>query len=115
MDFLYETVRAKQTYLLPWMSRRARTPALVLLATLALSSITLAQEVAKGSAVEFVRDVVPILRDKCVSCHGPKVQQSGLRLDLRFEMLRGGKSGPAILENDDTKSLLIRRVSGSDA
>jgi len=30
-------------------------------------------------------------------------------------MLRGGKSGPAILENDEAKSLLIRRISGSEA
>ena len=30
-------------------------------------------------------------------------------------MLRGGKSGPAILENDEAKSLLVRRISGSEA
>jgi ankyrin repeat protein len=74
-----------------------------------------AQESTKSPAVQFVRDVVPILRDKCLSCHGPKIRQSGLRLDTRIEMLRGGKSGPAILENDEAKSLLIRRISGSEA
>ena len=73
------------------------------------------QESNRGSAVQFVRDVVPILRDKCLSCHGPKIQRAGLRLDTRIEMLRGGKSGPAILENDEAKSLLIRRISGSEA
>ena len=64
---------------------------------------------------QFVRDVVPILRDKCISCHGPKIRQAGLRLDTRIEILRGGKSGPAILENDEAKSLLVRRISGSEA
>jgi ankyrin repeat protein len=73
------------------------------------------QESTKGPTVQFVRDVVPILRDKCVSCHGPKLQRAGLRLDTRIEMLRGGKSGPAILETDEAKSLLIRRISGSEA
>ena len=62
-----------------------------------LSSTIFAQtlEPSKGSG-QFVRDVVPILRDKCISCHGPKIQQAGLRLDTRIDMLRGGKSGPAI-------------------
>ena len=93
------------------------SPTLPLFLALAcLGSTTFAQTTApKGSAVQFVRDVVPILRDKCVSCHGPNVQQAGLRLDTRIEMLRGGKSGPALLENDEAKSLLIRRIAGSDA
>jgi len=43
------------------------------------------------------------------------MQQAELRLDTRIEMLRGGKSGPAILENDPAKSLLIQRISGSEA
>ena len=81
-----------------------------------LGSTTFAQTPApKGSAVQFVRDVVPILRDKCISCHGSKIQQAGLRLDTRIEMLRGGKSGPVFLENDDAKSLLVQRISGSEA
>jgi ankyrin repeat protein len=91
---------------------------ILLFLTLACSCLPMygqAQESTKGSVVQFVRDVVPILRDKCLSCHGPKIQRSGLRLDTRIEMLRGGKSGPAILENDEAKSLLIRRISGSEA
>jgi ankyrin repeat protein len=68
-----------------------------------------------SDAQQFVRDVVPILRDKCISCHGAKIQQAGLRLDTRIEMLRGGKSGPVFLENDDAKNLLVRRISGSEA
>jgi len=90
---------------------------LLFLTFVCLGSATSAQteEPTKGSTVQFVRDVVPILRDKCVSCHGNNVQQAGLRLDTRIEMLRGGKSGPAILEDDAAKSLLIRRISGSEA
>jgi ankyrin repeat protein/mono/diheme cytochrome c family protein len=92
-------------------------PTLPLFLTLACLGSTFAQtlEPPKASTGQFVRDVVPILRDKCISCHGPKIQQAGLRLDSRIEMLRGGKSGPAILENDEAKSLLVRRISGSEA
>jgi len=88
---------------------------LLALACLNSARIAQAQELPRSPSIQFVRDVVPILRDKCLSCHGPSVQQVGLRLDARFEMLRGGKSGPAILENDDSGSLLVKRISGSDA
>jgi len=60
----YEAVRAKRTYLLTWMSRKACTSAFLLFTMLALGLIPLAQDTFQGSAVEFVRDVVPILRDK---------------------------------------------------
>jgi hypothetical protein len=91
---------------------------LVFLTAAFLGSTTYAQaiaEVPKDSAIRFARDVAPILRDKCITCHGRTMRQAGLRLDSRFEMLRGGKSGPAITENGDVDSLLIRRISGSEA
>ena len=89
-------------------------PLFLTLACLSSTIFAQTKEPPKGSA-QFVRDVVPILRDKCISCHGPKMRQAGLRLDTRIEILRGGKSGPAILENDEAKSLLVRRISGSEA
>jgi len=46
-----------------------------------------AQQPAK---VDFVRDVQPILRQQCYSCHGPTEQKNGLRLDRRKDALRGG-------------------------
>jgi ankyrin repeat protein len=95
-----------------------RQATLVFLTAAFLGSTTYAQapgEVPKNSAIRFARDVAPILRDKCITCHGRTMQQAGLRLDSRFEMLRGGKSGPAITENSDADSLLIRRISGSEA
>jgi len=31
--------------------------------------------------IDFEKDVQPVLSQKCYSCHGEDVQQSGLRLD----------------------------------
>ena len=90
-------------------------PLLLTFAGLGSATIAQTQEPPKDATSQFVRDVVPVLRDKCISCHGPKIRQAGLRLDTRIEILRGGKSGPAILENDEAKSLLVRRISGSEA
>lgn len=40
--------------------------------------------------VDFARDVQPILRQQCYSCHGPAKQKNGFRLDRRTDAMRGG-------------------------
>jgi ankyrin repeat protein len=65
--------------------------------------------------VEYDQHVKPILAAKCFSCHGPKQQQSGLRLDRRQLALRGGDYGPVIIPGKSTESKLIARVAGSEA
>src|SRR5262249_21324569 len=54
------------------------------------------------------------LAQKCHSCHGEVVQQSGLRLDRRQQALRGGDYGPVIMPGKSAESKLIRRVVNGD-
>ena len=71
---------------------------------------------SSASAVDFAKDVRPILERSCLGCHGPEKQKSGYRLDVREIALRGGDSGDrAIVPHDAKKSPLIRYVSGEDA
>src|SRR3989440_6800605 len=64
---------------------------------------------------DFIRDVQPVLESRCWSCHGPKLQLHGLRLDRRADALKGGGSGvPAIIPGKSAQSLLIKYVSGLD-
>jgi hypothetical protein len=66
-------------------------------------------------AVDFTRDVEPIFKDRCLSCHGAKKQKSGFRLDSRDSALRGGDSGSAaIVVGKSADSRLIRLVAGLD-
>ncbi|MSU49759.1 MAG: DUF1549 domain-containing protein, partial [Opitutus sp.] len=65
-------------------------------------------------AVDFARDIKPILADRCYSCHGPDKQKSGLRLDRRTTALQGGDSGPVIVPKDSAKSLLYAHISGAE-
>src|SRR3954453_11776405 len=58
----------------------------------------------------FERQVRPILSEHCWSCHGPKKQNAGLRLDTRAGVLKGGESGPAVNEKEPSKSLLLQAV-----
>ena len=64
-------------------------------------------------AVDYVRDVKPILQKHCYDCHSALRQNSGLRLDHVTFIRQGGDRGSAIAD-DGGRSLLIRAVSGGD-
>ena len=63
--------------------------ALALLAVVSVSNHAQAPQSAAGK-VDFATDIQPILRQHCISCHGPKEQKNGLRLDRRKDAMRGG-------------------------
>ena len=65
--------------------------------------------------VDYDKHVRPIFAAKCFGCHGAKQQQSGLRLDLRQNALRGGDYGPVINPGNSAQSKLIIRLVGSNA
>src|SRR5436190_15256211 len=48
---------------------------------------------ASSEAVDYVKDIQPILSKHCYSCHGPEKQKSGLRLDRKVDALAGGDTG----------------------
>src|SRR4051794_6802395 len=64
---------------------------------------------------DFGRDIQPLLREHCVECHGPSQQMRGLRLDRRRDALpnRVGANGARIVPGDSAKSILFRRVTGT--
>lgn len=61
----------------------------------------------------FEKRVRPILANNCFACHGPYAGegQAGLRLDSLEGMLRGGRSGPAIVPGQSSQSLLIHAIN----
>ena len=84
-------------------------------ASLALLSITEVGRLAAAD-VDFQRDIAPILEERCRDCHGADEQESGLRLDIRAHMLKGGDSGlAAIVPGHPEKSYLIDVVKHLDA
>ena len=69
-------------------------------------------------AIDFNRDVRPILSNNCFACHGPDDAQrkAGLRLDKRDDALARLDSGlHAIVPSDPEQSVLLRRVTSDDA
>jgi hypothetical protein len=68
--------------------------------------------IAAPGEVSFSKDIQPILAKNCTVCHGPALQQSGLRLDRQLDAMRGGKSGLVIKPGDSASSTLIKRLAG---
>src|SRR4051812_46420077 len=54
----------------------------------------------------YVKDIQPILADRCYSCHGPEKQKGDLRLDSPAAIRKGGKNGVALVAGDPAKSTL---------
>jgi hypothetical protein len=59
----------------------------------------------------YAHRIYPLLDSHCVSCHGAGKTQGGLRLDSYAGLMRGGRSGLAIVPNDPDRSLLLTRVT----
>ena len=58
----------------------------------------------------FAKDVAPILDRWCVSCHGEKQTEAGLRLDSYDGLLKGADDGPVIVPGDPEQSQLLAQV-----
>ena len=59
-------------------------------------------------------DVVPIMLVRCTVCHGGRRQEGGLDLRTKAAMLKGGKSGPAIVLGKPEESLVIKRIQAGE-
>jgi mono/diheme cytochrome c family protein len=93
--------------------------AIVLLTSLQLATNALPQCAAEDEneatrAVDYEREIKPLLFQKCAACHGALKQNSGLRLDAGELIRKGGDSGPTVVPGESTASMLIERVTAQD-
>lgn len=68
--------------------------------------------------IDYVRDIRPILSDKCYACHGP--DEASREADLRLDQLDSVFDSEAadnsiIARGDSNNSELIRRITSTDA
>jgi hypothetical protein len=70
---------------------------------------------AATGEVKFMRDVAPILVQRCFSCHDAKAEEPGgnLRLDIYESMTKGDH--PAVLPGDPENSGIIQYVTEEDS
>ncbi|HEX4150084.1 MAG TPA: c-type cytochrome domain-containing protein, partial [Pirellulales bacterium] len=67
---------------------------------------------AAPSEPDYQRDVAPLLRNYCVSCHGADEPEGGLVLETYAGLMKGGKRGAAIVVADSAKSRLVMLLEG---
>lgn len=60
--------------------------------------------------VDYARDVQPILRENCVSCHGPLKQRAGMRLDRKSSAMKAFSR--RIVPGNSQNSMLYHRLIG---
>lgn len=64
--------------------------------------------------IDYLRQIKPILAEKCYACHGTLKQKAKLRLETLSLMLKGGKNGPTIVKGNPAGSLLLQKVTTKD-
>lgn len=92
-----------------------RCPAGLFLGGALLVHAALALAAPASGKVDFAREVYPVLSKQCFSCHGPKRQDGGLRLDVRNRVLAGGDHGRTLVPGKAEESELYRRLVTQDA
>jgi mono/diheme cytochrome c family protein len=69
----------------------------------------------KADAVNYFRDIEPILKANCESCHHAAMAAGGLRVDAPENVLQGGASGPSVVPKKAERSLLYTRLTDTTA
>jgi hypothetical protein len=99
--------------MLVWIAKPAQDLSAVgLLAWFVLSG---ASRCGAGQSPEFLRDVRPILKERCFACHGALQQQAGLRVDSLASLLKGGDSGSAVDRQSPEASHMLERIEAEDS
>jgi hypothetical protein len=68
----------------------------------------------EAAPVVTQHDVIPVLLRRCTVCHGLRQREGGLDLRTRAAMLRGGKSGPAVVPGKPADSLLLKKIRSGE-
>jgi hypothetical protein len=72
--------------------------------------------VALAEDVRFLRDVAPILLQRCAGCHGPKKTEGNYRVHTFEFLMKAGDSGESpVVAGDAAKSQLMSRILDADS
>jgi len=91
-----------------------RTPLVLTLSSLCVALTLHAQVLPRPAAIDFERDVRPILQQNCYECHDARKQKARLRLDSPAAIMKGSENGAIVVPGNSEKSPMVRRLLGLD-
>lgn len=88
-----------------------RTFTTLLFVIAGMAGTSVAQDAAAAPVEFFEKRIRPVLAERCYRCHNSTdAARGGLALDHRTGLLKGGRSGPALVPGDSQRSLLLRVI-----
>lgn len=66
---------------------------------------------ADTASVSFAADVLPIIEDRCVKCHGGEKTEEGLRLTSYAELMQGSWNGLVLEPGDAANSFIVEQIT----
>ena len=64
--------------------------------------------------VDFLKDIQPMLAERCYACHGPDKQKGDLRWDVKTSVFKNGEHGPIVTPGNSAQSRVIKLVTVLD-
>lgn len=68
----------------------------------------------KPGEISFATDVAPLLQEHCLKCHGGDETEANLSVASLQSLLKGGRSGVAVVAGKGRESLLVKKLRGAD-
>ena len=68
----------------------------------------------RTTPVDFEQEIMPFLRDNCLSCHCKTTTKGGLSLETPELIIKGGDTGPGLKAGSGTESLLLQAAAHLD-
>jgi WD40 repeat protein len=68
----------------------------------------------RAQAIDFAREIYPVLKRNCLACHNTTKAKANLNLETPELMAKGGDSGPAIVPGKGAESLLMKSAAHLD-
>jgi uncharacterized membrane protein len=93
-----------------YLTRYAPAPLRALLGGPAKTQAPQAKKTDAAALPVFSGIIKPFLDKDCVECHGPEKAKGGLRMDSLPGLIKGGKSGLALVPGKTAESELLRRL-----
>jgi hypothetical protein len=62
--------------------------------------------------IDFSKEVYPILKEHCLSCHGSEKPKGKYRMDTREGVIKKTKDGSMVIPGNSEKSVMIHMVAG---